>query len=124
MKAKDYAIRYKMMPTEFTLTGIGLDFMKEMFDLAEARHISTDAGWVGVINEIDQKWQSFARQCDDLNPDGFRYILKEVGPKMYDGWMELRENNGRPAPKQVVYQPAWEDMSNREWLKFLFWDKE
>ena len=88
MKAKEYAERYKANPTDKELMRVAFDLLMETKELAEQRHVSTNAGLFGVIDEIANKWRAFVRLVNDpnLRTDGFELLIKQRFPWVYDPW--------------------------------------
>jgi len=115
-KAKEYADRYRANPSHQTMAGIASDFYKEVGDIARMRHASSDAAMASIFDEQDQKWKFMAHNLG-CAPDGFRLILREISPDIYDKWMELRANNGRPMPKPRI--PSQLELDTRFWLAML-----
>jgi hypothetical protein len=80
MKAKDMAARYNAAPTIDTLLSIIHDCIKETKTIADARRVKSNSGMAAVLREVDDKYRAFARQCSDVNPDGFKLSVHKVSP--------------------------------------------
>lgn len=83
MKAKDMVARYCATPEAEkldTLISIIHDCIKETKTIADARGVKSNSGLTAVLREIDDKYRAFARQCDGVNPDGFKISLHKVIP--------------------------------------------
>ena len=56
-------------------------FMSEISEMMEVRGKSQKVV-VGIINELDNKWKSFASKIDFVTPEMFRERLKDIDPAM------------------------------------------
>jgi len=83
MKAKEYAKRYiDAGRTNQALGAVWLDMIKEFETIANVRHASSNEAGVAIMREIEQKWKAFARIIGEINPDGFRDMLKHISPDL------------------------------------------
>lgn len=90
-KAKEQAKRLNENPSLDTMAEIATDFIYECKELIEMRHAKTDAALYSIFNEQEQKWKSFASQCNPpLREDGFSLIVKEQFPYAWEGWKKVQ----------------------------------
>jgi len=81
MKAKEYADRFNSNPSPEALIQIGIDFDKETAALVKARGVKHDSAFKAILNEMDLKWQAFAKRTDGVvKPDGYRIIMRKLHP--------------------------------------------
>ena len=84
MKAKEYFDKYSKQIVEeakrdesATIVKMYMDFVSEMKSMIESRHVKTDNGVIGIIGELNQKWNSIVNMFPaeyNLSPvarDGF-----------------------------------------------------
>jgi len=86
MKAKEYAKMYNESKTDKTLAEIIKMFDREMRDLIRQRGCAKDSAVVGVFEEMDIKWQAFARKTTGVGSDGFRIMMERFHEKAYVSW--------------------------------------
>ena len=86
MKAREYAKMYNESKTDKTLGEIIRMFDREMRDLIRQRGCKKDSAVVGVFEEMDRKWQSFAKQTTGVGSDGFRIMMEGCHLKAYTSW--------------------------------------
>jgi hypothetical protein len=103
MKAKDYADRYLTEgKTKQALVNVWNDIFKEFQQLAEQRHVQTDQSALSIFLELDQKWRAFAQLANDnINPDGFRLIIQNKMPDVYEIILVLESQNQRKRMSHV-----------------------
>jgi hypothetical protein len=91
LKAIEYANKYNeglTSPDENkrneAIDGLIMDFMDELKQIMEARHISKNSGAVAVIKELNQKWNAVNRKLSIpvLNEDGFKKIWLHKMPEL------------------------------------------
>lgn len=82
MKAKEYSERFNSNPTATVLAEIWCDFDKETTAIVRARGVKRDSAFKAVLNEMDLKWQAFARLTNGaIRPDGYRIIMRKLHPE-------------------------------------------
>lgn len=90
MKAKEYAAQYKQSPTKEMLSDILLSFWLEIETLKNQRKVKTDAGLLGILNELNDKWYAFCNllQKDSIfiHPSGFQVLIKNMAPDILLYW--------------------------------------
>ena len=75
MKAKDYAERYnKAEDKEKELVEIAIDFDTETSSLIKSRNIKTDNQFKSVLNEMNLKWEAFAK-LTNVNKNSYKIIM-------------------------------------------------
>lgn len=91
MRAKEYAEIYKQ--DNSMLSKIAIDFLFEGRDLMKKRNVKTNSAALAILNELDDKWKAFVRLTNDpsIRHDGFRLLLKEDMPLVYEHWMNYRK---------------------------------
>lgn len=79
MKAKEYFDKYSKQIVEeakrdesATIGKMYMDFVSEMKSMIESRHVKTYNGVIGIIGELNQKWNSI------VNMFQAEYILSPV----------------------------------------------
>ena len=90
MKAKELAKRFNDSPTHDTMSDIVGDFHSEIFRLRDSRNIKTDAALFSILDELNQKFEAFARLVKNVRSDGFVILLQETMPSIYDAWRNSR----------------------------------
>ena len=80
MKAKEMAATFKADPTAKTASDLVYKVIIETKHLAEKRRISSDSALAAILKEADDKWRAFARQCPEINPDGFKMAIHQAVP--------------------------------------------
>ena len=94
MKAKEYFDKYSKQIIEearrdesATIGKMYMDFVSEMKSMIESRHVKTDDGVIGIIGELNQKWNSivnmFQTRCGDspVARNGFAKAIGEQIPE-------------------------------------------
>ena len=84
MKAKEYFKQYKDMEAgSEELNQFKNDFLDETKDLIRFRHVKTDLGLEGIINELNQKWNAvynlFVKKngTSPIEYNGFRAFIAD-----------------------------------------------
>jgi hypothetical protein len=80
LKAKTMAEIFQANPTPETLVKIACAMDAETSEIGKARGIKTDASFLALIKEQDNKWQAFARRCPEVNPLAFRLVMQKLHP--------------------------------------------
>jgi len=85
MKAKDYLKQYvNEGRTPEALARVWVGLVNEIKPLSLQRNIKTPDAALAIFNEIDQKWQAFARLTgEQINPHGFEEVFKRREPELY-----------------------------------------
>lgn len=82
MKAKEYAKKYEETGD---LEEILTLFIEEIRTLARIRNAKTDLAFIGIFNELDQKWKAFSR-LTGLADWGFSELIRTAYPEVYKIW--------------------------------------
>jgi len=116
MKAKEYVAKYckdaEDMGEEYALNVMARALVDETKKLAESRRVSTDAGMVAVLNEMETKWHAICRLAPQFNHDGYRKFLEAIIPETYKQWIEYVTTDklirrAKSLGKKIVEMP-WE----------------
>lgn len=96
MKAKEYVVRFNQQivngrKAREAQVEILLDLLKEMWALKETRRVSTDAGLLGCIREIKQKWCAIYPKLPDADEQMFEVAMHAVYPKLYTMLLAMDE---------------------------------
>jgi hypothetical protein len=85
MKAKEYAAQYEADgKTPKALYRVWMMLFYEFKELIEKRHAESNSSAVAIFNELNLKWQAFARIVNDgIRPDGFIEMTKHKMPELY-----------------------------------------
>lgn len=86
MKAKEFAKMWNDNPSLETAAEIGTIFLRECAELAEIRHIKSNAAMFSILDEQNKKWKAFANRVDGIRADGFELILQDEMPALYIAW--------------------------------------
>lgn len=82
MKAKEYAEIYnKEEDKKKVLKKILHMFLDEITEICDKRNCKTRSAYDGVIQELHQKWKSFADQVGNVSRNGFMLFYKEKNKK-------------------------------------------
>ncbi len=99
MKAKEYFTKYQDMKVDSEeYESFKYDFVDEVSEIIEARHVTTEAGLNGVINELNQKWNAiynlFVKKCGEspIAYNEFRLIAADH-KKQFKYKMDLKAVN-------------------------------
>ena len=95
MKAKEYIKKYKedielLVQNDDTslfankLSEILNEFTSEIKIIIEFRNTESTQSLIGVLNELDNKWQSVSSKIKPLSKLGFRKYIYLVMPEMAD----------------------------------------
>lgn len=93
MKAKEYAEKYKPLFERYrgseeifkqVMSDLFKEFMKEIDNLKDKRHITTLDSIVSLLNEGSQKWKALAQLLPEIKPEGFRDFWANKIPKVKD----------------------------------------
>jgi hypothetical protein len=97
-KAKDYAADFKANPTDKNLVSIAQEFVQEINELAETRHVNSNEAMFSIFDEQDRKWRAFARLVGSniIRPDGFEELMKRHFPEVHLFWRGLARDIDRP----------------------------
>lgn len=97
-KARDYADSFKADPTDKALVVIAQEFVREIEELAKARHVSSNEAMFSIFDEQDRKWKAFARLVggDIIRPDGFEELMKAHFPEVHLYWRGPARDVARP----------------------------
>lgn len=96
MKAKDYTNKYTPLfnicdseeKLKEVMSNLFKEFMEDIDNLKDTRHIITKAGLVSLLNEGSEKWKSLSRLFPNkLSETGFRDFWKSKCPEIAE---ELR----------------------------------
>lgn len=81
--------------TNKALSKIWSEMTLEVATLIRERNARSDSASFAILNEIDEKWRSFARRAQaGINPDGFALMQKKLYPDVFVAWMNFRKTNG------------------------------
>jgi predicted DCC family thiol-disulfide oxidoreductase YuxK len=91
MKAKEHAQNLMNAPDnekKQVIAEIANDFIKEIGRLLKSRHATSDDAAFAVLRELDNKWRAMVRHLPErwIREVGFRLILKEIMPEIYESW--------------------------------------
>ncbi len=99
MKAKEYFAKYQDMEVDSEeYEFFKCDFVDEVEEIIEARHVCTEAGLGGVIDELNQKWNAvynlFVKKCgkSPIAYNEFRLIAADH-KKQFKYKMDLKRIN-------------------------------
>ena len=94
MKAKDYVERFRAEgSTVQALAAVIGDMFVEVRDIGKLRHVSTDAGLLSILDEMDQKFQAFFHLTggalsdgSSMRKDAFGRMLLLKMPDIFYAW--------------------------------------
>ncbi|MBI4117291.1 MAG: hypothetical protein HY451_01210 [Parcubacteria group bacterium] len=80
------------------LTSICLEMLGDIFNLAKARNAKSNSAFVGILEEVNNRWERFASHFEgELNKDAFIEIHRGRFPEVHSIWMQTREDRRRRA---------------------------
>ena len=72
MKAKEYAEKYKVDPTDQTIGKIAIEMLLEVKIIAESRHAQTSESLISILKEQINKWRAFAKIVEHIGENKVR----------------------------------------------------
>ena len=102
-KVKDYLLEFEATgKTEAAAGRILTAMLSEVTELAEQRKAKEDSAILAILNEIDDKWQSFAAKANILQcRHAFRSLhLRDFTP-IYFAWVTAFPGRRLPLPTEL-----------------------
>jgi hypothetical protein len=111
MKAKEYAAefteRLKSEGSHIVIVWLLEAFINETNVLIASRKPQGDSAFIGIFNELDDKWRAISDRLNGLLAvDGYRRLIKELHPYVHYQWMQSKDNKrmvGTSARRRAFY---------------------
>lgn len=94
MKAKEYVAQFKAAgSTTRAAYDVAVAMIIECKTIMETRKARSNSALIAILREVNQKWESFTRQCGPLtgggtvDPAGFKKVMEREMPDVYHAWV-------------------------------------
>lgn len=73
------------------LTSICLELLSDVLELVRVRRAQSNSAMIGILEEVNTRWERFTADFPELRKDGFIEINRSRLPEVHSIWMRARE---------------------------------